>query len=73
MLSAARYFSPGRGAAASRAATSSMLSTTGSFRGSRRNCMWRFMSSRPQVVAKKNRRATMRTLNVVGVTPVSAM
>ncbi len=73
MLSAARYFSPGCGAAISKSATSSTLNTTGSFRGSVRNCMYRFISSRPQVMPKKNLSATIRMLNVDGVTPVSVM
>ncbi|WP_352607794.1 hypothetical protein [Mesorhizobium sp. M0047] len=30
-----------------------MLKTTGNFRGCRRNCICRFMSSRPQVGAKE--------------------
>jgi hypothetical protein len=73
MLSAARYFSPGPGAAASRAATLLYAEHHRQLPRLRRNCMWRFISSRPQVVPKKNRSATIRTLNVVGVTPVSAM
>ena len=35
--------------------------------------MYRFISSRPQVMPKKNRSATMRALNVVGVTPAFVM
>lgn len=50
-----------------------MLSTTGNFRGCRRNCICRTISSRPQVVAKKSRSATMRALKVVGVTPALVM
>lgn len=39
MLSAARYFRPGPGAAIRMSDTSSTLNTTGSFRGWVRNCM----------------------------------
>jgi hypothetical protein len=35
--------------------------------------MYRFISSRPQVMPKKNRSATMRVLKVDGVTPVSVI
>ena len=73
MPSAARYIRPGPGTAASRSATSSTLSTTGSFRGLCRNCMYRFVSSRPQVTPKKNRSETIRTLNVSADTPASVM
>ena len=73
MLSAARYLSPGPGAAVSRSDTSSTLKTTGSFRGWVRNCMYRFISSRPQVMPKKKRNATMRALKVDGVMPASVM
>ena len=53
--------------------TSSTLRTMGNLRGSVRNCMYFFISSRSQVIEKKNLSATMRALNVDGVTPVSAM
>jgi hypothetical protein len=46
---------------------------TGSFRGWVLNCKYRFICSRPQVMPKKKRSATMRALNVVGVIPASAM
>jgi len=72
MLSAARYFSPGPGAASSISATSSTLKTTGNRRGSVRNFMNRFISSRPQVVPKKNRSARMR-VKVDGLMPASVM
>ena len=68
MPSAARYFNPGPGTEARSLATSSTLSTTGNFRGWRWNCMYRFISSRPQVKLKKNRSDMMRTLNVVAET-----
>jgi hypothetical protein len=35
--------------------------------------MYHFISSRPQVIPKKNRKATMRALNVGGVIPASVM
>jgi hypothetical protein len=35
--------------------------------------MYRFISSRPQVMPKKKRNATMRALKVDGVIPASAM
>lgn len=73
MPSAARYFRPGPGTAAINSATSSTLRTMGSGRGLRRNCMCPFMSSRPQVVPKKNLSATIRTLNVEGDTPAFVM
>ena len=62
MLSAARYLSPGPGATAKRSETSSALSTAGSLRGSVRNCRYRFISSRPQVIPKKKRNAVIRVL-----------
>jgi hypothetical protein len=46
----AAVFKPGPGAAISRSDTFSTLKTTGSFRGWVRNCMYRFISSRPQVM-----------------------
>jgi hypothetical protein len=61
------------GAAIRMSDTSSTLKTTGSLRGSVRNCLYRFISSRPQVMPKRNRSATMRVLKVEGVTPVSDM
>jgi hypothetical protein len=73
MLSAARYFSPGPGAAFRTSQTSSTLSTTGSFHGLVRNCMYRFISSRPQVTPKKNRSEMMRTLKVVAETSALVM
>jgi len=50
-----------------------MLSTTGSFLGLRRNCMYRFISSRPQVTPKNNRKETIRVLKVAVDTSVSVM
>ncbi len=35
--------------------------------------MFRFISSRPQVMLKKQRSATMRALNVDGMMPASVM
>lgn len=53
---------PGPGATARSSETSSTLSTDGSLRSSVRNCIYFFISSRPQVIEKKKRRAVMRAL-----------
>jgi hypothetical protein len=54
MLRAARYLRPSRRAAHSWTDTSSTLRTMGNLRGSMRNCMYFFISSRPHVIEKSN-------------------
>ena len=68
MASAALYFAPG--AACSKSATSSTLSTPGSRRGSRTTVSRRARSARSSVTLKKKRKAETALLTLGGCMPL---